>query len=384
MTNMRILKLAFLLLPFLLMQACTQPKNEYLAYVGTYTGHGSDGIYAYRFNPDKGVLTPIGLVAKTDNPSFIAIDSAGRYLYAVNELDSFQNKPAGAVSVFEIDKKSGKLKLLQQVSSLGAAPAHLSIDKSGRYLLVANYNGGNAAVFPIGSDGQLGEQTAMIQDSGSSVNTNRQTAPHAHFIQVTNDNKFVLLADLGIDEVVINRFNDKTGSLNPADSGNAKLEPGSGPRHIAFGSTGKFVYVLNELTSTITVFAFDAETGRMQTKQTLSSLPEKFTGNNTSAEIAIDAKGKNLYASNRGDNSIGQFSINPNDGSLLPVDWISSGGKSPRHFEIDPTGQWIFAANQESGNIALFRINQDNGRLNLVSDTTKIVAPVCVRFLEMK
>ncbi len=384
MINMRILKLAFLLLPFLLMQACTSPKAEYLVYAGTYTGHGSDGIYAYRFNPDQGALTAIGLVANTDNPSFIAIDSAGRFLYAVNELDSFQNQPSGAVSVFEIDKKSGQLKLLQQISSLGAAPAHVSIDKSGRFLLVANYNGGNAAVFPIGSDGKLGLRTSLLQDSGSSVNPDRQLAPHAHFIQVTNNNKFALLADLGIDEIVISRFNDKTGSLFPADSGNAKLEPGSGPRHIAFDPFGKFVYVLNELTSTITVFAIDAETGKMQTEQTLSSLPENFKGYNSAAEISVDAKGKYLYASNRGDNSIGQFSINPNDGSLLPVDWVSSGGKSPRHFAIDPTGQWLFAANQESGNIALFRINQDNGRLNLVSDTTKIVAPVCVRFLKIK
>lgn len=384
MKHLKILKLAFLLLPFLLIQACSSPKNEFLVYVGTYTGHGSDGIYAYRFNPDKGALTPIGLVAKTDNPSFIAIDSAGRFLYAVNELDSFQNKAAGAISVFEINKESGKLKLLQQISSLGAAPAHLSVDKSGRFLLIANYNGGNAAVFPIGSNGQLGEHTALIQDSGSSVNPDRQTAPHAHFIQVTNDNNFVLTADLGIDKILINRFDAITGTLTPADSGFAKLEPGSGPRHIAFGPSGKFVYVLNELKSTITVFAFDAETGKMQTKQTLSSLPEDFNGNNSAAEIAVDAKGKYLYASNRGDNSIGQFSIDPNDGSLLPVDWISSGGKAPRHFEIDPTGQWLFAANQDSGNIALFRISQDNGRLNLISDTTKLVAPVCIRFLSLK
>jgi 6-phosphogluconolactonase len=260
----------------------------------------------------------------------------------------------------------------------------LSIDKSGRYLLVANYNGGNAAIFPIGSDGQLGLNTALIQDSGSSINSDRQAGPHAHFIQVSNDNKFVLMADLGIDEIVISRFNEKTGFLNPADSNYAKLEPGSGPRHLAFAPSGKFVYVLNELTSTITVFSFDAETGKMQIKKTLSSLPENFKGNNSAAEIAVDAKGKYLYVSNRGDNSIGLFRINPDDGSLLPVDWISSGGKAPRHFEIDPTGQWLFAANQNSDNIVLFRINQDNGRLQLISDTTKLVAPVCVRFLSFK
>jgi 6-phosphogluconolactonase len=378
-----VLKQVFLLLPFVLIQACTTSKNEFLVYAGTYTGHGSDGIYAYRFNPDKGELIPIGLVAETGNPSFIAIDSAGRFLYAVNELDSFQNKPAGAVSVFEINKKSGKLKLLQQVSSLGAAPAHLSIDKSGRFLLVANYNGGNFAVFPIGSNGELGEHTALVQDSGSSVNHDRQQGPHAHFIQATNDNKYVLTADLGIDKVLINRFDTSTGSLTPADSGFAKPEPGSGPRHIAFGPSGNFIYVLNELTSTISVFTFESETGLMQIQQTLSSLPENFKGYNSAAEIAIDVKGRYLYVSNRGDNSIGLFSINQDDGSLMPIGWTPSGGKSPRHFEIDPTGKWLFAANQDSDNIVLFRINQENGLLNLVSDTTKIVAPVCVRFLSM-
>lgn len=381
--NLQILKLAFLLLPFLLLQACSSPKKEFLAYVGTYTGHGSDGIYAYRFNPDKGVLTPIGLVAKTDNPSFIAIDSAGQFLYAVNELDSFQNKPTGAVSAFEIDKKSGQLKLLQQISSLGAAPAHLSLDKSGRYLLVANYNGGNAAVFPVAADGQLGLNTALIKDSGSSVNPDRQAGPHAHFIRVTNDNKFVMLADLGIDKIIISRFDANTGSLTPADSGYATLEPGSGPRHIAFTPSGKFVYVLNELTSSITAFSYESETGLMQKKQTLSSLPKNFNGNNSAAEIAVDAKGKYLYVSNRGDNSIGLFSINPDDGSLMPVDWISSGGKAPRHFEIDPTGQWLFAANQESGNIVLFRIDKTTGKLNQISDSTILNSPVCIRFLSV-
>jgi len=383
MKNLKILKFTFLLLPFLLIQACSSPKNEFLVYMGTYTGHGSDGIYAYRFNPVKGDLTPIGLVAKTDNPSFIAIDSAGQFLYAVNELDSFQNQPAGAVSVFAIDRKSGQLKLLQQISSLGAAPAHLSLDKSGRYLLVANYNGGNAAVFPIGADGQLGPHTSLIQDSGSSVNPYRQSGPHAHFIQATNDNKFVLVADLGIDKIIINRFDATTGSLTPADSAFARLAPGSGPRHIAFTPSGKFVYVLNELTSTITVFSYQSETGAMQSKQTLSTLPANFSGNNSGAEIVADARGKFLYVSNRGDNSIALFSINSNDGSLQPVEWTSSGGKTPRNFEIDPTGNWLFAANQNSDNIVLFKIDEASGRLSQYSDSTKVVSPVCLRFLSL-
>lgn len=379
-----ILNFIFLLLPILLLNACSAPVREYLVYVGTYTGHGSDGIYAYRFNPKNGNLHPIGLAAKTDNPSFITIDSAGRFLYAVNELDSFQDKPAGAVSVFEINQESGKLTLLQQVSSLGAAPAYLSLDKTGRYLLVANYNGGNVAVFPIGSDGKLGANTAMIQDSGASVNPGRQAAPHAHFIQVTNDNKFAFTADLGIDKILIHRFDSKTGTLSPSDSGFVKLDPGSGPRHIAFSTSGKSVYVINELTSTITAFSYEPETGAMQAKQTTSTLPKTFSGNNTSAEIVIDKKGKFLYASNRGDNSIVLFDIDPGDGHLIPVEWISSAGKDPRNFEIDPTGQWLFAANQNSDNIVVFRIDQATGRLTQTSQTEKLNSPVCVRFLQVK
>ena len=378
------MKLVFLFFIILLINACSKPDKGYIMYVGTYTGHGSDGIYAYHFNPENGELNPVGLVAKTDNPSFIAIDSAGRFLYAVNELDTFQNQPAGAISVFAIDKKSGQLKLLQQISSLGAAPAHLSLDMTGRYLMVANYNGGNFAVFPIGSDGQLGSHTALIQDSGSSVNPGQQQVPHSHFIQATNNNRFVMTADLGIDKIIINRFDDKTGILTPAEKGFAQLEPGSGPRHIAFSPSGKFMYVLNELNSTVTVFSLNGETGEMQTKQVFSTLPENFTGNNSAAEIVTDAKGKFIYASNRGDNSIVRFSINSNDGNLKPEGWISSGGKTPRNFVIDPTGQWLFAANQDSDNIAVFRIDPANGRLNQVSDSTRLVAPVCIRFLPLR
>ena len=220
----------FILLISVILCGCSAPKSGYLVYVGTYSGYGSDGIYAYRFNPEKGDLNPIGLVAKTANPSFIAVDSSGKFLYAVNEVDSFQNQPTGAVSVFAIENESGNLKLIQQVSSLGAAPAHISIDKSGRYVLVANYNGGNVAVFPILKNGKLGQQTSLMQDSGASVNLDRQSSPHAHFVQVSNNNKFALTADLGIDKVMVNHFDAKSGTLLPTASGFVTLKPGSGPR----------------------------------------------------------------------------------------------------------------------------------------------------------
>jgi 6-phosphogluconolactonase len=376
-------KLAFLIFTLFFLNACTKQEKQFLVYVGTYTGNGSEGIYAYRFNPTNGTLTALGLVAKTENPSFLAIDSAGSFLYSVNELDTFQNQNTGAVSVFKIDKKTGSLTLLQQVSSLGAAPAHLSLDKSGRYLLVANYNGGNVAVFPIASDGKLGDQTALVQNSGSSVNKDRQSSPHAHFIRVTANNKFALTADLGVDKVYINAFDANRGTLVAVDSGFINMQPGSGPRHIAYTPSDKFVYVLNELTSTVSVFYFDPETGSMKVGKTISTLPTNFDGINSTAEIRTNASGTFLYVSNRGDNSIAQYAINSEDGNLTLVAWISSGGKTPRNFEIDPTGQWLFAANQNSDNIVIFRIDENTGQLKHAAEYSGIVSPVCIQFMSV-
>jgi len=374
----KIISSLFLLI---IIYACSDPDNKYLVYIGTYTGDGSDGIYAYRLDPLNGVLDSIGLVAETESPSFLAIDSKGKFLYAVNEIDSFQNKASGAISVFAIDKESGNLKLLQQVPSVGAAPAHLSLDMSGRYLLVANYNGGSVAVFPIESDGKLDSCSAFIQNVGSSVNPERQTSPHAHFVQVTDDNRFAMVADLGLDKILLYKFDETNGSLVRNDPEFIMLDAGSGPRHFAFTPSGKFVYVLNELSSTVSVFSFESKTGMMETKQTVSTLPKNFTGQNTAAEILVDTKGKFLYVSNRGDDSIVLFNINSDDGSIKSVEWISSGGKTPRNFEIDPTGQWLFAANQNSDNIVIFRIDPISGRLNRTTKSYNIISPVCIRFV---
>lgn len=377
MTGLSMIKL----LPLILfVGACSRPTQQ-IVYVGTYTGHGSDGIYAYRFNPANGDISSIGLVAKTENPTFITIDPDGRFLYAVNEVDSFQYEASGAVSVFAIDRESGKLNLLQQIPSLGAGPAHLSLDKSARYLLVANYNGGSAAVFPRKSDGTLGTHTAFIQDAGSGPNTGRQLGPHAHFIGVNQSNKFAMVADLGIDQVLVYRFDPDHGSLTLSNPGSVASNPGDGPRHIAFAPSGNLVYVVNELSSTVGAFSFDGETGKIQLLETVSTLPNNASGSNTAAEIRIDSKGQHLYVSNRGDDSMAVFSIN-SDGKLIPMEWIPTGGKGPRHFEIDLTGQWLFVANQNSNNVRLFRIDPHNGRLMQTLQSFDLVSPVCIRFLD--
>jgi 6-phosphogluconolactonase len=354
---------------------------ERLVYVGTYTGKGSEGIYAYRFDPATGDARSIGLVAATDNPSFLAVDPKGRFLYAVNELDTFRGGTTGAVSVFAVARESGVLTPLQQVPSLGAGPAHLSLDRSGRYLMVANYNGGSVAVFPAGADGRLGPRSAFIQDAGSSVNPERQSGPHAHFIQVTPDGRFAITADLGLDRLLVHRFDAGTGSLTPGTPGFAAVDPGAGPRHLAFSPSGKLVYVVNELASTVTAFSYEPGPGTLRALQTVPTLPGNFPGRNTAAEIAVDAKGRFLYVSNRGHDSIAVFGIDQDTGTLALAERIPSGGRSPRHFAIDPTGRWLFVANQDSNDITLFRIDRRSGRLTAAGRSLTVASPVCVLFV---
>ena len=356
----------------------------YLVYVGTYTSKGSEGIYVCRFDATTGETGAVGLAVATDNPSFLAVDPNGRFLYAVNEVGTFRGEPTGAVSAFAIDRASGKLNLLEQVSSLGKGPTHLSLDKSGEYLMVANYGGGSVAVFPIGDDGRPGRHSAFVQHVGSSVNPERQASPHAHFIQTTNDNRFALAADLGLDKLLVYRFDAATGSLTPGSPAFVKVEPGAGPRHVAFAPSGRLVYVVNEMASTVTAFAYGSRPGTLNEIQTIATLPQDFAGQNTTAEIAVDPKGRFLYVSNRGHDSIAVFRIDSNDGSVKPVGWVPSGGKTPRNFAIDPTGRWLFAANQGSNDIRLFEIDQQSGRLTATSRSLKVVSPVCVCFVAVK
>ena len=355
-----------------------------LVYVGTYTDKGSKGVYAFRFDPSSGGLSDVSLAATTDNPSFLAVAADNRYLYAVNEINKFNGGETGAVTTFGLDRTSGKLRQLQQVSSLGPGPAHLSIDRSGKYLLVANYDGGSIAVFPIQKDGTLGTRTAFVQHSGSSVNKDRQSGPHAHAIQATPNNKFVLVADLGLDELLVYRFHARTGALSPANPPFLRVAPGSGPRHFAIAPNGKFVYLVNELSSTVAVYSFDGSSGRMTELQTISTLPQPFKGENTTAEITTDAAGKFLYASNRGDDSIAIFAIDLESGKLSPVDRVRTGGQEPRHFTLDPTGNWLFAANQNSNDIRVFRVDPKSGRLTPTSKMVHVNSPVCLVLVPIK
>jgi 6-phosphogluconolactonase len=356
-------------------------KNKYLLFVGTYTEKESRGIYAYRYDAGSSELTPLGVAAETTNPSFLAIDPSRRFLYAVNEVPNYKGASSGAVRAFAINRQTGRLSLLNEVPSRGADPCYIAFDRTGKYALVANYTGGSVAVFPVQSDGHIGEASAFVQHQGSSVNKERQEGPHAHWIETTADNRFAIAADLGLDELLVYHFDAKTGSLIANDPPYAKLDSGVGPRHLAFHPNGKFAYIVNELRSSITTFSYDGSRGALHKLTTISTLPKGFTGSNDTAEIKVHPSGKFLFASNRGHDSIAVFSIDSHTGTLTLVDHFPTQGKTPRNFEIDPTGKLLFVANQDSDNIVVFRINPDNGRLTPTGQTFHVPAPVCLKFM---
>ena len=355
-------------------------KTHYLAYVGTYTTKTeSKGIYEFDFDADTGKLMAKGVAAETPDPSWLAVHPSGKYLYAANEAGN-----ASTVSAFAMDAKSGKLTLLNQMPALGEDPCYLSFDKTGKYVLVANYTSGTIAVFPILADGRLGDHTALRKDQGIlGPNKGHQEGPHAHWIETTAHNHFVYVADLGLDRVLIYKFNATNGSLTagePSESFSATLVPGMGPRHVAFGPGGKFMYVLGELQSTVTVFANDAQNAYRSVQQ-ISMLPKGFTGRNDAAEIAIHPNGKFLYASNRGHDSIAVFSINPLKGTLTLAADVLTGGKEPRHFAIDPSGKYLLAENQLSNNIVVFKINAETGGLTPTGQVVEVPSPVNLTFV---
>lgn len=361
-----------------------EPQDDFLVYVGTYTGPVSKGIYAFRFASATGRLTALGLAAETPNPSFLAVHPSRNFLYAVNEVGEFGGRKSGAVGAFAIDRATGRLTLLNQVSSRGEGPCHLSLDRAGKYVLVANYGGGSVAALPVLEDGRLGEATGFVQHKGKSINPQRQEGPHAHAIEAAPDNRFVLAADLGLDRILVYRFDSEKGTLRPNDPPHAPLAPGAGPRHFAFSPDGRFLYVLNELASTMTVKAYDAQRGVLTEVETLSTLPGGFEGENYTAEVVAHPSGKFLYGSNRGHDSIVVFAVEAATGRIRPVEHVSTQGKWPRNFAVDPTGATLIAANQRSDNLVVFRIASQTGRLTPAGHGVEVPSPACVTFVALE
>jgi len=361
-------------------KAAARPE-KLLVYVGTYTGGKSQGIYRFHLDLASGRLTPAGVTAGVSNPSFLAIHPNRRYLYAVNEIGELGGAKTGGVTAFSINPQSGDLTLLNQQPSQGGGPCYVVVDRRGKNVLVANYGGGSVAVLPIQEGGRLGPSTAAIQHMGSSANPQRQEGPHAHSINLDRNNRFAFAADLGLDKILVYRFDTTKGTLVPNDPPAASVAPGSGPRHFAFHPNGRSAYVINEMNSTVTAFRYDPKAGVLKEVQTLSSLPAGFKGNNSTAEIQVHPSGKFLYGSNRGHHSIAIFAIDPETGRLTPVGHQSTEGKTPRNFGIDPTGTYLLAANQDSDRIVVFRIDPQTGQLTSTGHGVDVPMPVCVKMM---
>lgn len=359
-------------------------RGETLVYFGTYTGEKSKGIYLSRLDLASGALSAPELVADTPSPSFLAIHPSNRYLYAANEVGKFEGKPTGSVSAFALDALSGKLTALNQQPSGGGGPAHLVVDRKGTHVLVANYGGGSVAVLPIDErNGTLKAPSATVQHTGSGPNPDRQKAPHAHSINVDPSNRLAYAADLGLDKILIYRFNPADGSLVANDPPFASVEPGAGPRHFAFHPKGQFAYAINEMHCTITAFGVDPKTGALKTVQTVSTLPagQSVAKGFSTAEVQVHPSGRFLYGSNRGHDSVAVFTIDQKTGQLTLVEHEPTGGSTPRNFGIDPSGTFLLAANQRSDSVLVFRIDQKTGALTDTGHKIEVGSPVCVKFV---
>jgi 6-phosphogluconolactonase len=355
-------------------------QSNCLVYVGTYTGQKSKGIYAFQMDVRDGSLSPLGLVGETRNPAFLDIDEQRKFLFAINEIGDFEGKPAGSVTSFSINAATGMLTQLGQRSSIGSGPCYVLLGPDGGNVLLANYGSGSVAVLPVEPDGHLGDSTAFVQHIGKSVNPARQQGPHAHCLTLDPANRFAFACDLGLDKILTYKFDSRHGTLVPNEPQFAAIKPGSGPRHIVFHPNGRQAYVISELKSTITRFAYDSNHGVLTEMQTISTVPDDFKGRNYPAEIAIHPSGAFLYGSNRGHDSIAIFAIDSATGALKPVGYEPTHGKYPRSFGIDPSGNYLLAANQNSDNLVVFRIDPATCRLKFTGQINDIPSPACIKF----
>jgi 6-phosphogluconolactonase len=347
-------------------------------YVGAYTEPQyegkAEGISLFDFDPGTGTLRPIGVAAGVANPSFLALDDTGRFLYAVNELED------GGVSAFARDPASGALTALNRQPSHGADPCYVSLDGDGRFALVANYTSGTVAVLPVAADGQLGPATDVVRYEGSGPRP-QQDGPHAHMIAPDPNGRFVLVTDLGTDQLYVYSLDFAAGKLVPNTSGTptAKEQPGAGPRHFAFAPDGRTLYVINELGSTLSVYRFDGERGVLEALQTVSTLPAPFRGDNACAHVVVSPDGRFVYGSNRGHDSIAIWAVG-DGGTVTPVGHQWTGGETPRGFALDPTGEWLLVANQDSDSIVTFRRDRASGKLQATGAVTETPSPVAILF----
>jgi 6-phosphogluconolactonase len=349
-----------------------------LVFVGTYTTRGQGkGIYTYLLDRSTGALSCLSTMAAVADPSFLVVHPDRRHLYAVSEGTRWRGAPGGGVAALSIDATRGELTLLNEQPSGGDYPCYLCVDSTGRFLLLANY-GGSVAVFPIGQDGRLGPAADRVEHHGQSVDPERQQEAHAHCLVAAPASPFVLSADLGLDRVIIYRLDPDTGLLAPHDVPWVAVPPGSGPRHLAFHPNGAYVYLANELGSTLMVFRFDPIAGTLQPLQTASLLPASWQGANSGADVHVAPSGRFVYASNRGHDSIAIFAVEPGTGLVSLVGHQSTLGHTPRNFAIDPAGALLLVANQHSDTVVAFAVDQRTGELAPTGAVTHVPSPVCV------
>jgi 6-phosphogluconolactonase len=353
--------------------------QKYWVYVGTYTGGTSRGIYKVDLDAATLELGQPELVAEVRNPSFLALHPTEPYLYAVGELQEFEGKKVGAVSAFAIEPRTGRLKLLNQQPSGGAGPCHVTVDASGRWVLVANYSGGTVSVLPVGDEGRLGPAACVVTHQGQSVHPTRQTSPHPHQVKVAPGTNLVLVPDLGTDQVMLYRLDRESGQLTANPPGSASLPPGSGPRHLAYTAGNEFLLVLNELTSSVTLFRCENAVP-VQRLTTISALPADFRGENTGAEIVVHPSNKMVFTSNRGHDSIAIFRFDAAAARLELAGHVPSGGRTPRNFNLDPAGQLLLSGNQNSDLIALYRVDLKQEKLVPTGKSLQVGSPVCIIF----
>ena len=368
--------LCLALLAFLPIRPAT--ASDMFVYFGSHSFGPGIGFSLARFDTETGALTKPAFLIEAREPAFFVLTPDGSRLYTCN------SGTPGGLSAYAVEPHTGRLTLINRVLAGGGDTSFITLDRTGRYVLVANYDGGNVAVFALRPDGAIGDWTGFDQHTGRSVNPRRQAHAYAHAIVLDPTNRFVLVPDLGVDRLYIYRFDGNSGALTPNEPAFAAIAPGSGPRHVRFHPNGRWVYLINEIASTIIAFSWDSTNGRLAPFQTITTLPADFKGVSACAELEIHPNGRLLYCSNRGDDSLAGFAIDQDTGRLTPVEHVSSGGKSSRNFAFDPTGRWIIVTNHDSDNALVFRVDTATGRLTRSGDPVTVPSPYCERFLPVR
>ncbi len=362
---------------------CTSPAGpaSRSLYVGTYTSgeSTSEGIYLVRMSESDGSLEMVGLAASSVSPSFLAVHPSGKFVYSANETGEFEGERQGYLTAFRVDEQNGMLVELNRRGSGGGGPCYVSLDPSGKILLAANYGGGSVIAYAVEADGGLGARTGFVQHEGSGGDPARQSAPHAHSIVASPDGRFALAVDLGIDKVMVYGLGED-GSLNPNDPAFGAVAPASGPRHLAFSPDARFVYVVNELSSSVTPFRYVTAGGVLEPMAAVSTLPPGYAETSYCADIHVHPGGRFLYASNRGHDSIAVFRIDPASGDITWLDAVSTGGNWPRNFALSPDGRFLLAANQRSASIVVFRIDEETGLPVETGSRLEVDQPACIKF----